>query len=357
MVYSKDPEEADLTRGSDRMKEKIVITRRIPEKGLALLRERYELVINPHDRVMPRQEITESMPGTKALLALLTDPIDGAIMDAAEGELHVISNYAVGFNNIDVKAATERGVIVTNTPGVLTETTADFAFALMMALARRIPESERFARAGRFQGWGPMLLLGDDIHGKTLGLVGMGRIGKAMAQRASGFGMEVLYYSRSRLTGKDENALKVSAVSLEELLARSDYISLHVPLTVETRHLFNRERLQMMKEGSHLINTSRGPVVDEEALAAVLREGKPLKGAALDVYEHEPVINAGLLELDNVILAPHTASATIDTRTRMSVMAAQNLIAAMEGNVPPHVVNPEVLEKGSMVRGVKGSRR
>jgi len=327
------------------MNEKMLVTRLIPEKGLAMLRERGEVTVNPHDRVMTGEEIIHSMAGKQALLSLLTDPIDGAIMDAAGGELKVISNYAVGFNNIDVKAATERGIVVTNTPGVLTDTTADFAFALLLAAARRIPESERFARAGKFQGWGPMLLLGDDVHGKTLGIVGMGRIGKAMARRASGFSMNILYHGTTRLADTEEQELNARCVSFDELLGRSHFVSLHVPLTNSTRHLFGEREFAMMREGSFLINTSRGPVVNEEALAAALKKGTPLKGAALDVYEHEPTIHPGLRELENVIIAPHTASATIETRTRMSVMAAENLIAVLEGRIPRHVVNPEVLEK------------
>ncbi len=325
------------------MKQKILVTRLIPEQGLAMLRERYDMTINPHDRVMTRLEILDSMAGKKALLTLLTDPIDGALMDAGGGELKVISNYAVGFNNIDIKAATERGIVVTTTPGVLTETTADFAFALLLAIARRIPESERFTRAGEFHGWGPMLLLGDDVHGKTLGIVGMGRIGKAMARRAAGFSMSILYHSSNPLKKEEEQHLNARFVSFEELLQRSEFVSIHVPLTEKTRHLFGEKELAMMKEGSYLINTSRGPVVHEEALAEALKKGIPLKGAALDVYEHEPTIHPALMELENVIIAPHTASGTVETRTRMSVMAAENLIAAMEGRKPPVVVNPEVL--------------
>jgi glyoxylate reductase len=335
-------------KGCIPMKQKILVTRLIPEQGLAMLRERYDMTVNPCDRVMTRQEMLDSMAGKKALLPLLTDPVDGALMDAAGGELKVISNYAVGFNNIDIKAATERGIVVTNTPGVLTETTADFAFALLLAIARRVPESDRFTRAGEFHGWGPMLLLGDDVHGKTLGIVGMGRIGRAMARRAAGFSMSILYHSSNPLEKEEEQHLNARCVPFEELLQRSDFVSIHVPLTEKTRHLFGKKELAMMKEGSYLINTSRGPVVHEEALAEALAEalkkGIPLKGAALDVYEHEPAIHPALMELENVIIAPHTASATIETRTRMSVIAAENLIAAMEGRKPPFVVNPEVLE-------------
>ncbi|MDQ7825753.1 MAG: D-glycerate dehydrogenase [Candidatus Eremiobacteraeota bacterium] len=326
------------------MKPAVLVTRRLPDKGMAPLFSRYSVTINPHDRVMSRQELMEGIEGKQALLSLLTDTVDSAVMDAAPG-LRVISNYAVGFNNIDVKAATERRIVVTNTPGVLTETTADFAFALMLSIARRIPESERFLRAGRFQGWGPMLLLGEDIHRKTLGIVGMGRIGRAVAKRAAGFSMEVIYHSTKPLSAGEETMLSARYAPLDELLQASDFVTLHVPLTEKTRHLIGARELGLMRKDAFLINTSRGPIVDEEAVAEALASAS-IRGAALDVYEKEPQVHPGLLALENVILAPHTASATVKTRTLMAEIAAQNLIAAMEGERPPHVVNPEVLSPG-----------
>ncbi|MHC9542429.1 MAG: 2-hydroxyacid dehydrogenase [Vulcanimicrobiota bacterium] len=319
------------------MKPSILVTRLLPEKGMEMLRERYSLTVNPDDRVMTREEILRDIKDKDGLLCLLTDSIDGEIMDSSS-KLRIISNYAVGYNNIDVTAATKRGIMVTNTPGVLTDTTADFAFALLMAIARRLPESERLARAGHFKGWGPMFMQGDDIHGKTLGIVGMGRIGKVLARRASGFDMTVIYNSTHRLRAEEEAELKASYASFGDLIGRSDFVSIHVPLSEHTHHLFGEKELSMMKKSSYLINTSRGPVVDEKALVKALEKGA-LKGAALDVYEHEPAIEPGLLNLENVILAPHVASSTIETRSRMAVMAAENLIAALEGRVPQYLVN------------------
>jgi glyoxylate reductase len=325
------------------MKPTVLVTRNLPQKGMDMLREIYALTVNPHDRVMTREEIAEEIRDKDGLLCLLTDAIDGGIMDRSP-RLRIISNYAVGYNNIDVNAATERGIIVTNTPGVLTETSADFAFALLMAIARRLPESERLARAGKFKGWGPMFMLGEDIHGKTLGIVGMGRIGKVVARRASGFDMRVIYHSAHRLSSEEEASLRAEFVQFEDLLSGSDFISIHVPLSEQTRHLFGEKELRAMKSDSYLINTSRGPVVDEKALVKALEDGV-IRGAALDVYENEPEIEPGLLRLENVIVAPHVASATVETRTKMAVMAAENLIAAMEGRVPQYIVNNEVLSR------------
>lgn len=325
------------------MKPSILVTRLLPEKGMEMLRKRYSIAVNPDDRVMTRDEILRDIKDKDGLLCLLTDSIDGEIMDCSS-KLRIISNYAVGYNNIDVAAASDRGIMVTNTPGVLTDTTADFAFALLMAIARRLPESERLARAGKFKGWGPTFMQGDDVHGKTLGIVGMGRIGKVMARRASGFDMTVIYNSTHRLPAEEEAQLKAGFVSFDELLRRSDFVSIHVPLSEKTHHLFGEKELSTMKKGSYLINTSRGPVIDEKAIVKALERGT-LKGAALDVYEHEPAIEPGLLNLENVILAPHVASATIETRSRMAVMAAENLIAAFEGRVPEYLVNPEASQR------------
>ncbi|MGV8120318.1 MAG: 2-hydroxyacid dehydrogenase [Candidatus Xenobiia bacterium LiM19] len=319
------------------MKPSILVTRLLPQKGMEMLRERYITTVNPDDRVMTREEILRDIKDKDGLLCLLTDSIDGEIMDSSS-KLRIISNYAVGYNNIDVTAASERGIMVTNTPGVLTDTTADFAFALLLAIARRLPESERLARAGQFKGWGPMFMQGDDVHGKTLGIVGMGRIGKVLARRASGFDMTVIYHSTHRLHAEEELQIKASYASFEDLIGRSDFVSIHVPLSEHTHHLFGEKEFSMMKKSSYLINTSRGPVIDEKALVKALEKGT-LKGAALDVYEHEPAIEPGLLNLENVILAPHVASSTIETRSRMAVMAAENLIAALEGRAPQYLVN------------------
>ncbi len=261
-------------------------------------------------------------------------------MDA--GDLRAISNYAVGFDNVDIEAANQRGIVVTNTPVPgLAETPADFTFALILGLARRICEGGRMMREGRFRGWGPMLLLGPDVYGKTLGVVGAGRIGTAVARRAEGFGMTVLY-SDIRPSQEMETKFGASRVSLDVLLAESDFVTLHVPLTPETRYLIGEAQLVRMKQTAFLINTSRGPVVDEAALARALDAGE-IAGAALDVYENEPVVHPDLLKQENALLLPHMASASLETRTQMAVAAAQNLLDGLEGRTPRYVVNPEVL--------------
>jgi glyoxylate reductase len=247
----------------------------------------------------------------------------------------------VGFNNIDVKAATERRILVTNTPGVLTETTADLAWALLMATARRVVEADRFVRRGNYKGWGPMLLLGGDVYGKTLGLVGMGRIGCAMARRAIGFNMRVLYNDVNRLSEDEEQAMSVTYADFDVVLRESDFVSLHVPLVPSTRHLIGARELSLMKPTSYLINTSRGPVVDEKALVEALR-CRGIAGAGLDVYENEPEMAPGLAQLENAVLLPHIASASVDSRTKMGTMAARNLIAGLAGKLPLNCVNPEV---------------
>jgi glyoxylate reductase len=251
---------------------------------------------------------------------------------------------AVGYNNVDLAEATRRGIPVTNTPGVLTDTTADFAFALMMAVARRVVEGDKFTRAGRFHGWGPLMMVGTDVHGKTLGIVGFGRIGRAVAKRATGFDMRVLYFDRFRADEDTERALNASSVSLEQLLAESDFVSLHTDYNPETHHLIGAPELAAMKRGAYLINTARGAIVDEAALVEALKSGK-LAGAGLDVFEREPQIHPELLTLDNAVLAPHIASASMETRTAMALMAAENLLAALRGERPPNVVNPEVYDR------------
>jgi glyoxylate reductase len=325
------------------MRPKVFVTRRIPEPGLAMLREKCDIEVNPEDRVLTKAEIIEGIKDKDALLCLLTDTIDGELMDA-NLNLKVISNYAVGFNNIDVDAATQRGIPITNTPGVLTETTADFAWTLLMATARRIVEGDKFTRAGKYKGWGPMLLLGCDVYGKTLGIVGMGRIGQAMARRAIGFDMKVIYFDEYRLSQDKEKELGVEYMSFEEVIKTADFVSIHVPLMDSTHHLFKKEEFEMMKENAILINSARGPIVDEKALVEALKN-KTIAGAGLDVYEDEPLLASGLAELDNAVLAPHIASATVETRTKMATMAAANVLAALEGKVPPNIVNKEVYDK------------
>lgn len=325
-------------------KAKIFVTRKIPEAGLELLRKEFDVEVNPHDRALTREEIIEGVKDKDALLSLLTDRIDGEIMDAAPN-LKIIANYAVGYNNIDVKAATERGIVVSNTPGVLTETTADFAWALLLAVARRLCESERVLRSGGFRGWEPLFLLGTDVYEKTLGIVGMGRIGKAVARRAKGFRMKVLYYRKSGpLPPWKEEALSAKYCLFEDLLKEADYLSLHVPLTAETYHMIGEKELSMMKKSAYIINTARGSVIDEEALIAALKQGK-IAGAALDVYENEPYVPAALCEMENVVLAPHLGSATVETRNAMAVKAAENIIAMLKGREVPNIVNKEVLNK------------
>ncbi|MBL7100615.1 MAG: D-glycerate dehydrogenase [Nanoarchaeota archaeon] len=324
------------------MKPKILVTRRIPNEGIKLLEEKFELDINEEDRVLTKEEIIERLKDKDAMLCLLTDTIDKEIIQAYP-KLKVISNYAVGFNNIDVEAATEKGIPVTNTPGVLTETTADLAFTLLTAIARRIVESDKYARQGKFKGWAPMMLLGQDIYKKKLGIIGLGRIGHAIAKRAhKGFDMKILYTDLQ----KDEEFEKeydASFLTKEELLKQADFVSLHVPLTEETKHLIAEKELEMMKETAYLINTSRGLIIKEEALVNALKE-KKIAGAALDVFEEEPKIHQGLKELDNAIIVPHIGSASKETRGKMAEMAAKNLINIFEGKKPLSIVNEEVLK-------------
>lgn len=322
---------------------KVFVTRRIPEPGLAILREVAEVKVWEEELPPPREVLLKEVADCDALVPLLTDRVDGELLDRAP-HLKVVANYAVGYDNIDVPACTARGVLVTNTPGVLTETTADLAFALILAAARRLVEADKFLRAGKWKTWGPMLLLGQDVYGATLGLVGLGRIGAAVARRARGFNMKILYYSRHRQEAL-EKELDVEYVSFDELLRRSDFISIHVPLTAETHHLFNAEAFAKMKPTAVLVNTARGPIVDEAALYAALKTGR-IAAAGLDVMDPEPPRpDNPLLTLDNVILLPHIGSASIATRTRMATMAAENAAAALRGELPPNLVNPEAWEK------------
>lgn len=321
----------------------VFVTRRIPEPGLEILRNNCATVeINLEDRVLSRSELLEKVKGRDGLLTLLTETIDGELMDAAGKQLKIIANYAVGYDNIDLKAVTARGIMVTNTPGVLTDATADHAWALLFAIARRIPESEKFLRTGKYNGWSPLMFLGGDISGRTLGIIGAGRIGQAMAMKSRGFNMRVLYADeiRNHLLEQELGALKVS---VEQLLRESDFVSIHVPLLPSTKYLINATSLRMMKKTAYLINTSRGTVVEEAALAEALQKGI-IAGAALDVFEQEPAIHPNLLKLDNVVLTPHIASATVETRTKMATIAAQNLVDGLRGKKPTNLLNSEVLK-------------
>jgi len=321
---------------------KIFVTRKIPEPGLDLLSEKHEIEIYPHDKIPTKEEIIRGLKGKDGLLCLLTDKIDQEII-YSEPKLKVIANYAVGYNNIDIQAATERGIPVSNTPGILTDTTAEMVWALLFSVTRHIVEGDKFTRSGNFKGWSPMLMLGQDVTNKTLGVIGAGRIGTSFALKSKGFKMKILYVDEKR-NQLLEDELGAEKIDLKELLSRSDFISLHVPLLLSTHHLIGEKELKLMKKTAVLINTSRGPVVDEKALVKALRE-RWIFGAGLDVYEHEPSIEKELLKLDNIVLQPHSASATIETRTKMAVMAAENMIAGLKGEIPPNCVNPEAFKK------------
>jgi glyoxylate reductase len=321
---------------------KVLVTGRIPDAVRAQIAAVHQVEINPLDRPMARGEILRQLPDKQGLLCMITDTVDRELLDHAP-RLKIIANHGVGFDNIDVAAATARGIPVTNTPGVLTDATADITLGLILAVGRRMVEGDRRNREGRFRFWAPLLFLGTEITAKTLGIVGMGRIGRAVVKRCRGFEMPVVYHSRTRLGAQAEAALGVTYRSLDALLAEADFISLHVPLTPATHHLIGAAELRRMKPSAFLINTSRGPVVDEAALVAALQAGK-IRGAGLDVYENEPQMAPGLAELDNAVLLPHVGSATWETRTRMARLAAENLLAALAGMQPPNCVNPEVLE-------------
>lgn len=322
------------------MRPKVLVTRKLPAEALEQLEKHCDLDLNEADRPLTRQELMRRIRDKDGILSMLTDRIDGELMDAGPN-LKVISNYAVGFNNIDVKEATRRGIPVTNTPGVLTESTADLTWALIMDAARRVSEGDRATRAGRWPGWSPMWMLGRDVHGATLGIIGMGRIGRAVARRARGFDMRVIYFSRTRLPEEEERALRASYCPLQELLRQADFVSLHAPYSEATHHLIGPEELAMMKPTAYLINTARGPLVDEQALVRALREGQ-IAGAGLDVYEREPELAEGLAELDNVVLSPHLGSSTWQTRLQMARLAVDNLLAVLQGRRPPHLVNEAV---------------
>ena len=319
---------------------RVFVARILPAEGLDPIRAACDADIWPDELPPPRDELLGRIAGCDGVLTLLTDRVDDEFLDAAGSGLKVVSNYAVGFDNVDVGACARRGVAVGNTPGVLTDTTADLAWALLMAAARRLPEADRYVRAGRWKTWGPLLLLGPDVHGATIGIVGFGRIGQALARRAQGFGMRILYHDVNQLPEDVTAPLGATYLPLEALLAQSDFVSLHVNLSPVTRHLINAQTLAWMKPTAVLVNTSRGPVVDQLALAEALRDGV-IWAAALDVTDPEPIpMDDPLVGLDNCLIVPHIASASRDTRARMAAMAAANLLAGVRGEPLPTPVAP-----------------
>jgi glyoxylate reductase len=313
---------------------RIVVSRIIPEPALELLRGAGDVWLSAHDRPMTPEEMHAAVAGADAVVTLLHDRVDDAFLDAAGPGLRVVANVAVGYDNIDVSACVRRGVVATNTPGVLVDATADIAMALILCSTRRLGEAERMLRSGGSWSWSMFFMLGTDLQGKTLGIVGLGQIGAATARRARAFGMRVVYAGRRRAAPAVEAELGAELLDLDELLARADVVSLHTPLTDATRHLIDARRLRLMKPTAHLVNTSRGPVVDEAALAEALRDGV-IAGAGLDVFEREPAVEPALLGLENVTVLPHLGSATIETRTAMAVLAAQNVAAVLRGDPPP----------------------
>lgn len=321
---------------------KIFVTRKIPQVGLDVLAKEFTVTINPYDRVLDKKEIINGIKGKDGLLCLLTDLIDKEVINA-EPQLKMIASYAVGYDNIDIAAATKRGIPVSNTPGVLTQTTAELAWALLFSVARRIVEGDTFTREGNFKGWAPMLMLGQDVSHKTLGVIGTGRIGTAFALKSKGFHMNVLYTDEQR-NEQLEQQLGAKKVPLSQLLKESDFISIHVPLTKTTHHLIDEEQLRMMKKTAVLINTARGPIINEKALVKALTE-QWIFGAGLDVYENEPELSEEIRHLKNVVLQPHTGSGTIETRTKMALMAAENMMIGLKGGIPPNCVNTEVFQK------------
>lgn len=320
---------------------RIVVTRVLPGGALDRLRAAGDVVVNEEDRPPSRSELLALVRDADGLLCLITEHVDAEVLDAAP-RLRVVSNYAVGINNVDVAAATRRGVLVANTPGVLTEATADFTWALILATCRRLAEGEQLIRSGSWRGWAPAQLLGADVHGRTLGIIGWGRIGQAVARRAVGFRMPVLYHTRRTVDSAVDWTGVARQAPLEDLLRQADVVSIHVPYLADTHHLIDAARLRQMKRTAFLINTARGSIVDEVALVEALRSGV-IAGAGLDVFEHEPALAPGLIELPNVVLAPHLGSATVEARTAMADLAVENLLAALAGRRPPHPVNPEVL--------------
>jgi len=324
------------------MKPRVLVTRALPAGGMGQLFEQADVTVFSEERQPTRDELVALLPDYDALLCTLSDPIDGELLRLAP-KLRVVSNYAVGYNNIDIEAATLLGIPVTNTPGVLTDATADMAWALLMAVSRRIVEADAYVRQGKWTGWSPLMMLGTELGGKTLGIIGAGRIGLAVAKRALAFNMKVIYTNRRRLDEETERTYGLTYADLDTLLTTSDFVSLHLPYSAQSHHLINRERLNQMKKTAYLINTARGSVVDEAALVLALQQGE-IAGAGLDVFEEEPEVHEGLLTLENAVLAPHVGSATLETRTKMAEMAVENLLRVLGDEQPHSLVNPHVWE-------------
>ena len=328
---------SDTTSG----RPKVFITRRIPAPVIERVAAECDVDVFDSDDVISRDELLSRVAGVDGAITLLTEKVDAEFLEAAGPQLKIVANFAVGYDNIDVAACTDRNVPVSNTPEVLTETTADIAWALMMATSRRVAEGDRFLRSQTPWIWGPLMMLGMDVHGKTLGVVGFGRIGQAVARRAMGFGMKIVYWSRSHAPNEVEEDLGAEYREFHDLLAEADFVSINCALTPETRHLFGADQFKAMKETAILVNTARGPVVDEAALASALQNGD-IWGAGIDVFEKEPEIHPELLKCDNAVIIPHLGSATVDTRIAMGMKAADNLLAALKGDTPPTLINPQV---------------
>ncbi len=320
---------------------KIFVTRNIPSQGIDMLRSKgYGVVVSPHDRVLAKDELVTLLKADHydAVLCLLTDTIDGEVFDAAGKQCKIFANYAVGFDNINLGAAQERGIMITNTPGVLTDTVAEHTFALLLAITHRVAEADRFMREGKYTGWAPMMLLGHDCSRKILGIIGLGRIGSRVAHHAvNGFDMKILYYDVKRNEDFEKEFRAEFRENSDDVFREADYVSIHVPLLATTKHMVDARRLSLMKKTAYLINTSRGPIIDENALVEALQKNT-ISGAAIDVYENEPALALGLVKLENIIITPHIASATEETRQAMSILAAQNIIEALEGRMPPNLV-------------------
>lgn len=324
------------------MKPSVLVTKRVYPEAVELLQAHCEVDYEATDEGLTAEQLAERLRGKQAVMSQLTDKFSREVIARLAG-LKIIANVAVGYDNVDVAAATEAGILVSNTPDVLTDSTADLAFALLLATARRIVEGHAFVHSGRWKKWAIDLMVGFDVHHKTLGIIGFGRIGQAVGRRARGFSMRVLYHDAVRAPAEVERELGAEPADLDRLLAESDFVSLHVPLTASTRHLIGAGELRRMKRTAILVNTSRGPVVDEAALAEALHQGV-IAGAGLDVFEREPEVHPGLLNLPQAVLAPHIGSATIETRRKMCLMAAENVLAAVQGRRPPNLVNPELWE-------------
>ncbi len=325
-------------------KPKVLVSRKIPRKGVEMLAQHFDLDVNDSDRPLAPEELRARMAGRQGLVCLLQDKINEEFLEAVPG-LKIVSNVAVGFDNIDLAATTRHGVMATNTPEVLTDTTADFAFALLIATARHVVPADRFMREGRFTEWRVDLFLGQDVHHATLGIFGMGRIGRGLARRARGFDMRLLYFDEVRQPLEVERDLGLEFADKEQILREADFVSLHVPLMPTTHHLIGAAELALMKPTAILVNTARGPVVDEQALVDALKNGR-IGGAGLDVFEFEPRVHPDLLKLENVVVAPHIASASFATRERMATLAAENCIAGLTGKTPPNLLNRDVLKAG-----------